>query len=357
MASMKKEQFVALGRDSTWSGHENLEYEDLREIADEATSLRDEVPDAVKGRLELAGDLIAYSYFEYDFLDAALDQALLTFEMALERRLREVGREFSDRARLYDLINLGDEEYLFERDKSSLHALRRIRNGTAAHPSMDSRAGPIGITLTKDVVYHINQMYADRGLRKERKAKRKDLQEVLDDIVGEGAVLADIPTQKEDKLSLLVHEVRVLLVDNWEPPTEYVIGACPIFDPLPNEDGRIRISPPIYFRVRDWEKSAGKVDLVGNSHATSVRPIKTDENKRRLQEKWKEPLEETDRSVIRDAHRQLGQARRALQLGNPVSKKPTILGEPVTGTITPENSSITIELGSEGLREVVEEDS
>jgi hypothetical protein len=235
MAPMKKEQLVALDRDSTWSGHEDLEYEDLREIADEITSLRDEVPDAVKGRLESAGDLIAHSYFEYDFLDAALDQALLTFEMALERRLQEVGREFDDKTPLAKLIEWGDEECLFERDKSSLHALRRIRNSTAAHPSMDSRAGPLGITLTNDVVYHINQMYADRDLRKERKAKRKDLQEVLDDIVGEEAVLADIPTQKEDKLSLLVHEVQVLLVDNWEPPSEFVIGACPIFDPLPNE--------------------------------------------------------------------------------------------------------------------------
>lgn len=352
MAPMKKEQLVALGRDSTWSGHEDLEYEDLREIADEITSLRDEVPDAVKGRLESAGDLIAHSYFEYDFLDAALDQALLTFEMALERRLKAVGREFGDKVPLAGLIELGDEEHLFERDKSSIHALRRIRNSTAAHPSMDSRAGPLGITLTKDVVYHINQMHADRDLRKKRKARRKNLQEVLDDIVGEGAVLSGIATPREENSKLLVHEVKVLLIDNWEAPVEYVIGACPIFDPLQNEQGSVRIPSPISLRAQDWEESEGKIHFVTDGHEITIRPIESHENKRRLEKKWKEPLVETDRSVISNVHYQLGQARRALQFGNPVPKNATVSGKPVTSTITPEKSSITVELGPEGLKEI-----
>jgi hypothetical protein len=356
MVSTDKRKLVALDRDPTWDGHENLEYEDLREIADEATSLRDEVPDAVKSRLESAGDLIAHSYFEYDFLDAALDQALLTFEMALERRLREVGREFSDGARLYDLINWGDEEYLFERDKSSIHALRRIRNSTAAHPSMDSRAGPIGISLTRDVVYHINQMHADRDLRKKRKAERQKLQDVLDEIVREGAVLSGIATPREENSKLLVHELKVLLIDNWEAPVEFVIGACPIFDPLPNEQGSVRIPSPIRLRAQDWEESEGKVHLVVDGHEVTIRPIETDENKRMLEKKWKEPLDETDRSVISNVHYQLGQARRALQFGNPVPMNAAVSGKPVTSTITPEKSSITVGLGPDGLKEV-EEDS
>lgn len=349
-----EKKMITLGPDPLWEGFEDVEYQDLLETAAEITSLREEIPDEVRGRLDVAGKLIAHSYFEYDFLDAAVDRALLTFEMALERRLEEIGREVGDRDSLFKLIEWGDEEYLFERDKSSIHALRRIRNSMAAHPSMDSRIGPPGISLIRDIVYHINQMYEDRWLREERKSKRATLQESLNEVVEDGAVMEEIPEEGRAPDRLLIYKIEVLLIDNWEEPLEYVVGACPIFDPFPNEEGQVRIPKPIYIRAESWEKSENAIILIADNGEIAVRPIEKSENEKRFQEKWKNPIEETDREVLSSALLRLGQARRALQFGDPIPRRGIILGKPITSRVEPGNSELTFEFGPDGLQKVEE---
>ena len=338
----EKPQTVSLSRDPIWEGYGGPSFDDLQKAADEATDLREEVPSDVQGRFELVRDLIAHSYSEYDFLDAAAERALLTFEMALKRRLRDLGRDFNDKVPLAQLIEWGEEDHLFERSRNQIHALREIRNSTAAHPSGDSRLGPNGIHLVRSVVFDINQMHADLELRKERKKKRAALRQTLTEVTAGGAVLKGLTTDDGKQVDLLIHQARVLLVDNWEDPLEYVVGACPIFDPTPDAKGRVHVPQSIYLRAERWERNGSAVHLGTGDDEIMIHPIEMEENRLMYQEKWKNPLQEADRSVLDTVEHRLGRVRQALLRGDPIQAGPIVLGEPVTGTTETRDSSITI---------------
>lgn len=298
MNTPSEPQSFGLRRDSLWDGFANVSYRDLEEAADGIVSFREDIPDGVRRRLDVVRDLIRHSYFVYDFMDVAAERTLFTFEMALKKRLSDLGREPGKKP-LAKLIDWGAEEYLFESGKEAAHAVRNLRN-YEAHPDRNDRKGPAALHLTEQVVWMIDEMYADREQRKDRFEKREALQSKLGQAVEEGAVLEGFYDQEGEPLRLLIHDAQVLLVNNRSKQTTYHVAACPVFDPTPSdaEGKEVEIADPIHIEATEWQESDGAVRLGAGLQKCTIHAIEKQENQRRYTQKWEKKPEEDRRTAL-----------------------------------------------------------
>lgn len=124
--------------------------------------------------------LILHSYFEYKFYDIATTQSLLTLEMALKLRYKEINsQEWSNKKRLNDLMDWFEEEIYFEvYNNEYLKRIRQIRNWVA-HPSQHFSSGPHTKHIIENVLDLINGLYEDPELRKDRMKLTRMINEKL----------------------------------------------------------------------------------------------------------------------------------------------------------------------------------
>ncbi len=113
--------------------------------------------------------LLEHSYFEYQFYDVAFLKSLLTFEMALKLRYKEINSNDWDKKKpLIQLIDWFQKRNYFEvYNDEYLKMIREIRN-LVTHPSEHSFSGPHSRHLIENVLDLINGLYEDPKLRKER---------------------------------------------------------------------------------------------------------------------------------------------------------------------------------------------
>jgi len=313
MGTSSEPQSFGLRRDSLWDGFTNVSYREMEKAADRIVSFREDVPDNVKKRLDVVRRLIRHSYFEYDFMDVAAERTLFTFEMALKDRLRDLGRE-PGRKPLVKLIDWGAEEYLFEHGEEAAHAVRSLRN-REAHPDRNDRKGPAALHLTEQVVWMIDEMYADRQQRQDRFEERKVLQGKLTRAVEGGAVLERLHDKDGNPLRLLIHDAQVLLVDNRNKQTAYHVAACPVFDPTPSdaEGKEVEIADPIHIEATEWQESDGEVRLGAGLQKCTIHAIEKQENQRRYTQKWKKKPEEDRRTALSTLRFLIGEMRKDLR--------------------------------------------
>jgi hypothetical protein len=313
MSTSSEPQSFGLRRNSLWDGFTNVSYRELEKAADRIVSFREDVPDNVRNRLDVVRRLIRHSYFEYDFMDVAAERTLFTFEMALKSKLRDLGREPGEKP-LAKLIEWGAEGYLFERGEEAAHAVRNLRNHEA-HPDRNGRKGPAALHLTEQVVWMINEMYADREQRKDRFEKRKALQGKLGQAVEDGAVLEGVYDQEGNPLRLLIHNAQVLLVDNRSKQTVYHVAACPVFDPTPSdaESKKVEIADPIHVEASYWKEPHNVVRLVGRNGECTIHPIEKKKNQRRYLQKWKQKPEEDRKTALTTLQFLIGELRKDLR--------------------------------------------
>lgn len=158
--------------DDTWSafdfGHNLEEFEKLYvpEIY-----LKPKVHQDVAQNFHIIKQLIRYSFFEYKFYDVATLKSLLTLEMALKIRYKEVtGAEWQKKASLARLMDWFRNENYFEAyNREYLIIIRSIRN-SLAHPTEHSVSGPFSRHIIENVIDLINGLYEDPKLRRKRKS-------------------------------------------------------------------------------------------------------------------------------------------------------------------------------------------
>lgn len=189
-------------------------------------------------------------YYEYEFLDVALDTTLLTFEMALKIRYREItGEKFKkkkkDKSEFICLIEWGTNQELFEDDEPVIHSLRRLRNMTS-HPENHRLAGPTSLDIIHRIAEVINGLYEDVNLRKARKREESKVNTHLQKIIENGAVL------EFNNKRLIIFKAELLQFKNWSNPNNYHILFWPIFDPV-EKNGKIDTYDPFLFSFTDYK--------------------------------------------------------------------------------------------------------
>ena len=181
-------------KDSYW--REGLKPKDLHKRA-EVLGLSPRVDEAVRRRFELVRKLVAYSYYEVDFLEAALNRAVLTYEMALRRRYRKVcgsdeqklNQSVSDEPEeLHNLIGKAHSLGILGTGEKLGQTLRKLRN-FIAHPEDHSRLGHSSWRLLLRVAEHIEALYEHPRSRKAKEVARSRLNKRIAHLAEVGAVL------------------------------------------------------------------------------------------------------------------------------------------------------------------------
>ena len=311
----KTSSTVTLSRDEVWDAFQVGPYASFCGRVSQAIQGRNELPQKVKERLGVIEALLHHSYFEYDFLDVAMERMLFTFEMALRTRLEEIDVAAPDH--LVKCIKVAAKQHLFEDGADAAHIVRKFRN-RSAHPERNSRHGPMALSIIERVMSIINGMYEDLMLRAERQKEREKLQSELDACVKDGGIAGSVPLDAGDGApkseNLLVYDVSVLYVNNHGPSTEYHVALFPIFEvrstPLPDvesnsksEDrGHIKISAPLFLIATEWEALAEKKKVVlfleDSGDEVVLSPIKASENRRIYDERWGQQSASSDQTVV-----------------------------------------------------------
>lgn len=143
--------------------------------------LRPEVPAVVRESFRIAHKLIEHSYYEYNFYDMAAVKAILTMEMALKLRYKELGNEDGNKIRLPRLLKwFNDRNYIEIYNPDYLEVLRKIRN-IVAHPEYHTVSGPIyHRKLIGNIIDLVNGLYENPELRRERMVLTKTLNDFLE---------------------------------------------------------------------------------------------------------------------------------------------------------------------------------
>jgi hypothetical protein len=165
MADHQDRTSATLSRDEVWDAFQVGPYVLFCDHASQAIQGREELPQKVKERLDVIEALLHHSYFEYEFLDVAMERMLFTFEMALRARMEELDiLDQGVRRNLVHCIDDASDAHLFEDGEYAAHTLRKIRN-RCAHPKRNSRHGPMALGIIERVMSIINGMYDDPSLR------------------------------------------------------------------------------------------------------------------------------------------------------------------------------------------------
>lgn len=157
--------------DETWTVFTNFSA-DLETFIKEFlpdTFLKPQVHKDVVENFQIIRRLLEHSYFEYKFYDVAALKSLLTLEMALKLRYKEINSVDWERKKpLIQLINwFQKQNYLEVYNDDYLKMIREIRNHLA-HPYQHFFSGPHSRPLIEGILDLINGLYEDPVLRKER---------------------------------------------------------------------------------------------------------------------------------------------------------------------------------------------
>lgn len=270
------------------------------------------MPEDIKKEINQVEKLLIHSFYEYEFIDIALTQAIFALEKALKIKNEELGYPLKEKALFHELLDWFLNNNYFETDSIDiLNQLRTIRN-KKAHQKEKSLGGVVFISKVHDVIDLLNDLYEELVLRQARKDIRKSLNEKLIDFAKEGIILAD------NNGSTIISHANVIFVDNKSTDIIYHIGLIPIFDPTSYKDEHSAKPQTIILRLKNL--TIGKDEVTAQHHGEIV-TIKVIDNKNKSKfDQWKleinslpnfpmifylatEPWEKYYKKSIREFHR------------------------------------------------------
>lgn len=212
--------------DSRWPafGYDNLS--DFLERLAPGFLFKEQVAEDVIKEWETIQYLIAHAYYKYQFIDVALDKAILSMEMAFKIRYREItGTDWPSKKPLAQLILDLHERNLFDTSLEQLERFRWFRNHRA-HLDRHSFMGSMGINMIERVANTINEIYDDVDLR----LLRRKLESAYSSYMYEKKGVIRICF---DKALVLLHELTCFLIDNKQSRPVYHFIFTPVYDLQP----------------------------------------------------------------------------------------------------------------------------
>lgn len=243
---------MELQRHEIWSIFPNTEtLEKFQKHHLNEVYLKPEVPEAIRAQSIVIERLLLHSYYEYEFIDIALTQAVFLFEKALRIKWQQIYQK-PTKLTLEKLIDWFFERGYFETRNFALPTqLRNIRNGKV-HDIEKSTGGTPFINKTYATIDLINDLYETPVLRLMRTAERDKLNQELAEFMKDGAILT------LNYKRFIAFQTHAVLISNKYPETLLEISVCPIFDLVPFEEGKEYI--PGHFKILlkkwNWESNS-----------------------------------------------------------------------------------------------------
>jgi|688.fasta_scaffold02881_12 hypothetical protein len=154
----------------------------------EEVNLKGQVPEEIKEQLRVIEKLMIHCYYEFDFIDVAMLQAIIVLEKALKYRYVELGNTLTNKIHFEDLINWALREKLFEDDNPDIyHGLRRIRN-EKVHSQVNGKGGISYLKGVYRIFDFVNDLYENVELRKERWKTLKNIHETFESTFPNGLI-------------------------------------------------------------------------------------------------------------------------------------------------------------------------
>jgi hypothetical protein len=230
--------------------------------------LRPEVPEAIRKKLGIVHKILIHSYYEYGFLDVAINQSLQIFEMVLRVRWHELmGKLPSKSKRLEALIEWADQQGLLEQRLEISQLWRELRN-SITHGKPETVLG-VGFTeMCYGVVDFVNDLYADPGERRARQSLERDLGQCIKNFTGNGSIMSI------DGTRLILFHADIACCAIVEDQTEFNLMFYPIFD-VREVDKTLQTPQAI---VRSYQAVAlydDSIQMIGaNGDSTILQPIR-----------------------------------------------------------------------------------
>lgn len=215
---------VSLKKDSRWDAWQIASHSEFQEKMIPLFHWHPDTHIDIVKRFDLVQKILLFSYFEYELLDVAVDRSLLSLEMALNLRLKEL-KAFKKWDKFEKRIDSAADLGLFENDDSQIHALRKLRNKSSAHPQHYSLTGIAGHRLVPTIIMVINDLYENRVLRSQRKQITEEANSQLLSKFTRGAILT------ENETRMIIWNCTLLHFENRFATPQYHIAAYPIFEP------------------------------------------------------------------------------------------------------------------------------
>lgn len=203
----------------------------------------------IKAEINIVEKLLLHCYYEYNFIDLALSQAVFTLEKSLRIRYREVNNKSSSQLTFFKLIDwFFDNVYFETKNKTPLTQLRNIRNGKV-HNEKKTLGGIAFLHKVYTVVYLINDLYEDPLLRVSRHKAITELQETLNHLVKEGAIISIDGKRK------IIFKADVIFINNKANTPILNLVIWPIFNPEAYKKEEGNLFTPYCFEVEltNWD--------------------------------------------------------------------------------------------------------
>jgi len=287
--SSKMDQGINLLRDERWDVRQENSFGYFQKIAS-AIEFNPQVPEDVISRFEVIKKLILHSYFVYDFLDVAMERALLTLELSLKIRYREIIGTKPPRkcSKLSHLIKWAGDTDLLENEESAVDNLRKLRNNIA-HPRNYQLFGDLALHVIHPVAEVINGLYEDTDLRKARKIEEKTISLELNKLVRNGGEL-----ELKQDLRLIIFKACILYCNNKVTPKKFYFLFWPIFNPTPQNEN-VDICEPIIVCSNSWEIANDVFYLKNLDDGQEIRLRQITKNENTIKfVKWKQDFEASD---------------------------------------------------------------
>jgi hypothetical protein len=187
---------------------------------------RKDVPEDVVQNFEIVEKLLAFSYYEYKFIDEAYAKAIHSFEMAMSIRYKELSLPLPKGKLVFDfLIKSLSEQNCFDTDITILAQVKQMRNHFS-HPERHSFAGAAYWNRIEFISRLVNELYEDVALRIERRKIANEFIDSKRELNLDKFVVMRIGADEP----IILFNVTLLWINNKQSPRTYLIEYTPLFD-------------------------------------------------------------------------------------------------------------------------------
>lgn len=229
-----------------------------------------QLPDTIEKRINFVHKILELAYYEYQLLDVAFREALLTFELALRIRYTELTNEDSKETSLKKLIDWAINRHLFVAAKHNLHALRMLRNGYFHPNRYQMSLGPMALTILYGTIDNIVDLFHDEKTHNERITEEQRVQQILAKFEKSGFIVDDGVHRK------IIVRAILAVFDNRFGRSIYHFIFWPIFDAKWDENNSVNLQKPILLDVSEVKIEESSIILTGKQSVT-LRKLKRTE--------------------------------------------------------------------------------
>ncbi|KAB2881542.1 hypothetical protein F9K33_00350 [bacterium] len=249
-----------------------------------------ELPESVQERLNFIHKLLQLAYFENQLFDVAYREALLTFELALHARHKQLMGNTKRNMTLEKLIDWALAKNLFVKAKHNVHALRKLRNGYFHPVNFQMALGHMSIQGVYGIVDTIVDLYHDEETHVLRMKEEKRIREMLVQYEKSGVAL------ESNGERTILYRAELSVFDNRFGRSVYHFIFWPIFDARWNAGDSVDEGEPITIEVESVKKKRTGLWLIGEKE---VALTKLRGNEAKIWSLFKKNIEAEDMSMPR----------------------------------------------------------